>query len=132
MRAIVGLDCAISPDGKRVVANAKDGSLWLLNADLTDAKLLVDARTNTPRFSPDGNVIYYVFDDTDLFSIDLNGENRKPLATNVKVMEYTVSPDGKQILASGLTTEAFTTIFGIPVRALGTGNTTVSTPAPQP
>lgn len=105
---------AWSPDGKRIAfvnidAEAPDGTLWLMDADGSNAERLVDPKGECvasywPAWSPDGHQIAFVCyrDEDDSFAtIDLASGTIKRLTT-VKFPDHfdnppTWSPDGKTI-----------------------------------
>ncbi|HEX9761234.1 MAG TPA: protein kinase [Candidatus Acidoferrales bacterium] len=97
---------AISPDGKYVVYVVGEGgkrSLWIRHLPSASATQIVPPREGSiyyPRFSPDGNFVYYVASALDsagntLFQIPvLGGAPRRVLQTIHSPISF--SPDGKQ------------------------------------
>ncbi len=105
-----------SPDGKHVVIEDNQGSnkrsLWVLGADGSDPRKLVDYRGTTydaVDWSPDGKTIVYsglVGDLLQLFAIpSAGGEPRQLTHDSENILHPRFSPDGRWIACSRLTKE---------------------------
>jgi Tol biopolymer transport system component len=92
---------AVSPDGNSlayVIRDVKASSLHLKNIR-TESEVTViapqEAELGSPRFSPDGNFIYYASEKR-AFQIPIFGGAPRQIAADIW-SEFTVSPDGRQI-----------------------------------
>lgn len=99
----------LSGDGKLITfastkydmdANKGNSDIYLMNADGSNLKAIVKSGKNesSPKFSPDGKKIAYLFDDQ-IYLADLNGENAVAVTSlSTGVNDFTWSPDGKKML----------------------------------
>lgn len=92
---------AISPDGNSlayVVRDGKNSSLRLKNIQTESELIIVPPTENplgSPRFSPDGNFVYYSHREG-VSQIPIFGGDPRLIAANLW-SEFAVSPDGRQI-----------------------------------
>lgn len=96
---------AISPDGNLLAYVVRNGSRYLLNLKniLTDSDISIgasDAEINSPRFSPDGNFVFYstvdAFGKSQVLRIPIFGGDAVKIAEDI-MSEFSVSPDGKMV-----------------------------------
>ncbi len=86
-----------SPDGSHVTFwNASDQSVWIVNADGTNAHQLIAGQSHLPAiFSPDGSSVYY--DGTNgVYVANSDGSNPRQIASTGSIIG--LSPNGKSIL----------------------------------
>ncbi len=113
----VDTDPNMSPDGKRIVFMSRRGSApinsWDIFTVATNETALSNITLNTlgsddlePEWSPDGTKIVFLSSrnggDLDIFTMNADGSNVKPLLDNNGISERTPvwSPDGTKILFS--------------------------------
>lgn len=90
-----GAEPAFSPDGKKIAftkysTDAKSCSLWIMDADGSNAIQLTDAKrgfAHNPAWSPDGKeLVFQAFrndkKDYDIYIVDVDGENLTQITTN--------------------------------------------------
>jgi serine/threonine protein kinase/Tol biopolymer transport system component len=94
-------------DGKLLYDTDVNGksSIWVMNADGTDAKALTDAAADdyAPQASPDGRTIIFGSRRTNLYQVwrmDADGGNPKQLTQETGVPTFSVSPDGRWVIYS--------------------------------
>ena len=97
-----------SPDGKTIAFRSErdGGGLYVVPALGGAEPRLLAPEGRRPRYSPDGRRVAYwlgaphaaVFENTDLYLVDPNGANPKPLGAGRAPVW---SPDGRNVLASG-------------------------------
>lgn len=107
------LEFEASPDGTRVAytlrttdyeANRGRTDLWMVNADGTGSRQLTasTAGESSPRWSPDGKVLYFLSDRSEsnqIWRLDLGGGEATQLSQfPVDVQDFILSPDGGSFL----------------------------------
>ena len=104
--AISPRKASYNPDKTKIVFAKEDPpALFLMNADRTGETQLTKARTDyerdsLPAFSPDGASIVFKRSN-DLFAMNIDTTNLRRLnPPGTQVIEFTFTPDGKQVLFS--------------------------------
>jgi Tol biopolymer transport system component len=86
--------------GKIVFVSNRDGNdeIYIMNNSGTEQKRLTydNARGSKPVFTPDGSKILFV-NDAILYTMDIDGENQKPINNNIISYNPSFSYDGKKI-----------------------------------
>jgi Tol biopolymer transport system component len=89
-----------SPDGTRIAylcCSGFDASLWVMNADGSDARRLTTGRAGSPAWSPDGRRIAYDdHDDGAIWVVGADGSGARRLADDSGGPSW--SPDGTNIV----------------------------------
>ena len=129
---------AFSPDGKRVVYSKifehKQADLYLVNSDGTQETRLTSgpADDSGPIFSPDGRKIYFIraewfghyspiarsgWHDSDICSISMEGGDLKKITSSkyFRIMDLSISPDGRTLMAAIKDGESPYTIWMLPI-----------------
>lgn len=98
--SLLYISCGIldSGGGMNPIYYATKKKIYIINSDGTGIKFLTYG--SIPKFSNDGNNIYYSNGDS-LCSIAIDGSNRKVLlSSDMPLWDYSISTDGKFIAAS--------------------------------
>lgn len=109
------------PDG-RIVYAASSGAnteLWTLNADGTDPKQLTAGNypNQNPTVSPDGRFIYFTVyrsDSQDIWRMESNGSNQRPVTNGKRAFSLAVTPDGKWIVFTSRGSDRWSTLWKVP------------------
>lgn len=87
-----------SPDGKTLVFARQGQGLWTMRTDRSDLRMISDNRADRlPAYTPDGQSIVFLRDRM-LCSIDPRDNAPSTLISDIDVRDYTLLPDGKQLL----------------------------------
>lgn len=95
-----------TPDGRLVYdSNANSyASIWIANADGTDAKPLTDGPADdfAPELSPDGRYIIFgsLRKSFNIWRIDIDGSNPKQLTDSTGAPTFSITPDGRWVVYS--------------------------------
>jgi Tol biopolymer transport system component len=95
-----------TPDGKFVVFDTDvkgNASIWLVNADGSEAKPLTDGSTDDfmPKVSPDGRyIVFGSFRNASyqIWRMDIDGRNPTQLTSGAGVPAFSISPDGRWVI----------------------------------
>jgi WD40 repeat protein len=93
--AAVDDDPVYSPDGLEI-AFTRDGKPWLMNADGSEQRLLIDRVVRGITWAPDGTVLAFA-DATGLHVIDHDGTDPTPISADATASNPTWSSDGARI-----------------------------------
>jgi serine/threonine protein kinase/Tol biopolymer transport system component len=112
---------AVSPDGKSLIASigARQRSVWLRDST-GDHRLPVEGSASQPAFSVDGRQLYYLLksansaDLNELWARDVASGESSAVLTGQKILDYSISPDQKNVAFTVRTGNA-TAIFIAPV-----------------
>jgi Tol biopolymer transport system component len=97
---------AWSPDGTRIAFESDEGSMWVMNADGSNVRRLLQANSGGgvyPTWSPDSSQIAYIGEGGEIWVVDADGSDAHVVLENqgqrpIYAYEVVWSPDGSRLL----------------------------------
>ncbi len=93
---------AFSPDGTTLALALPQMGLMLVKTDRSEKTPLTVGPDMAPQFTPDGQTVLFLRD-RKLYAVPVAGGEPKAIAPHLMVLDYSISPDGTQVLAVGAT-----------------------------